>query len=81
MKSQRKIFTHTSTFRKIQTQTSVHKSESLQRDPRILVKSTGSGIRLPGVKSQFTVYQRVTLGVGKDSWESLGLQRDPTSPS
>ena len=21
------------------------------------------------------------LGVGEDSWESLGLQRDPTSPS
>lgn len=60
MKSQRKIFTHTSTFRKIQTQTSVHNSESLQRDPGILVKSTGSGIRLPGVKSQFTVHQRGT---------------------
>ena len=44
MKSQRKIFTHTSTFRKIQTQTSVHKSESLQRDPR--PQNTGLKYRL-----------------------------------
>ena len=28
-----------------------------------------------------TIYWKLFLGVGENSWETLGLQRDPTSPS
>ena len=32
-------------------------------------------------KSEYEELMLLNCGVGKDSWESFGLQRDPTSPS